>query len=155
MRVVMLTEPAGAEQPLFIEFVNTLHWDEGKPVELLGDQAGLAAWLAEHALPGVATDAWLPPLWSLREHVRPIIRAIVAGERPADTDVEALTCALGEPGGRLVLVDRADGRPEVGFQADGDGAAVAMLRIALSLANFLSNGERHRLKLCANPGCGF
>jgi predicted RNA-binding Zn ribbon-like protein len=30
-----------------------------------------------------------------------------------------------------------------------------MFRIALSLAMFLEAGDRHRLKLCANPGCGF
>jgi hypothetical protein len=35
--VVTLADAAGPAQPLFVEFVNTLHWYEGGPVELLGD----------------------------------------------------------------------------------------------------------------------
>jgi hypothetical protein len=31
----------------------------------------------------------------------------------------------------------------------------AAQRVALSLATFLESGDRRRLKLCANPGCGF
>ena len=155
MRVVTLTEPPGPEQPLFIEFVNTLHWDEGAPIELIGDQADFAEWLAEHSLPGVALDSWLPPLWSLREHARAITEALIRSQQLPEADLDALKRALAEPGGRLVLVDDRDGRLEVAFQATGDDASVVMFQIALSLANFLAVGERHRLKLCANPGCGF
>ena len=44
----------------------------------------------------------------------------------------------------------------VEFQAGtGDDASVVTFQIALSLARFLASGERHSLKLCANPGCGF
>src|SRR6266536_3270304 len=50
-------ERAGAaQQPLFVEFVNTLHWYEGAPIELLGDPAALAAWLAEQGLPATGAD---------------------------------------------------------------------------------------------------
>src|SRR4051812_39303998 len=155
MRVVTLSEQPGAEQPLFIEFVNTLHWDEGAPIELIGDRAGLAEWLAEHSLPGGALDSWLPPLWSLREHARAITQALIASQPLPEADLAALKRALSEPSGQFVLVDDRDGRQEVAFQADGDDASVVTFQIALSLANFLAVGARHHLKLCANPGCGF
>jgi predicted RNA-binding Zn ribbon-like protein len=54
-----------------------------------------------------------------------------------------------------VLVDRDDRRPELALQVTDDDAAVVTFQIALSLANFLALGDRQRLKLCANPGCGF
>src|SRR5436309_3004934 len=140
MRVVTLSEPPGAEQPLFIEFVNTLHWDEGAPIELIGDAAGLAEWLAEHGLPGVAQETWLTRLWVFREHVRAITQALVAGQPLAKRDVAALKQALAEPSGRLVLVEHHDRRPEVALEVPGDDASVVMLQIALSLANFLAMG---------------
>jgi predicted RNA-binding Zn ribbon-like protein len=155
MRVVTLTEAPDLEQPLFIEFVNTLHWDEGAPIELIGDQAGLTEWLAEHSLPGVALDSWLPVLWSLREHARAIINALVDSQPLPKADLDALKQALAKSAGHIVLVDDHGGRPEIAFQATGDDALVVTFQIALSLANFLAVGERHRLKLCANPGCGF
>ena len=155
MRVVTLSEPHDAAQPLFIEFVNTLHWDEGAPIELIGDQAGLSNWLSEHSLPDIVQEASLTELWSFREHARAITQALVAGQPVPEADVEALKHALAEPRGRLVLVDHHDGRPGLAFQVPDDDASVVTFRIALSLANFLAIGERQRLKLCANPGCGF
>ena len=149
----MLTEAAGAAQPLFVDFVNTLHWYEGAPVELLGDEAALAAWLAGHALPAEAPAATLPALRALRAHTRAITEALAAGHPPAATDLEALKRALARPTGRLVLQGDAGG-PQLAFEL-ADERAAAAFRIALSLATFLESGDRHRLKLCANAGCGF
>ena len=154
-RLVTLAEQPDAEQPLFVELVNTLHWDEGDPIELIGDRAGLADWMEEHALPGTVEDAWLPAFWSLREHARAIIKAVVAGQQPAVADIEALKQAIADPTGRLAFVEHPDGRAEIAFQAAGDERSAATCQIALSLASFLGTGDRLRLKLCANPGCGF
>ena len=39
MELVTLDERAGPDgQPLFVEFVDTLHWYEGSPVELFGTE---------------------------------------------------------------------------------------------------------------------
>ena len=116
----MLADPPGAEQPLFVDFVNTLHWDEGEPIELIGDRTGLAEWLAEHALPDAVEDAWLPTFWSLREHTRGITKAIVAGQPLSNADVAALKHAISEPSGQLVLVDDPDGRSELALQVARD-----------------------------------
>ena len=157
MRPVMLTETGGAAQPLFLDFVNTLHWYEGAPIELIGTQADLAAWLAEHALPTVLPEGGLAALHALRAHARRATEALANGQAPAAADLAALNAALGAPAGRLALLDLDTPRPQLAFQLDGNERAVAAFRIALSFANFLKRepGERRRLKLCANPGCGF
>jgi predicted RNA-binding Zn ribbon-like protein len=155
-QAVTLAEDAGAAQPLFVDFVNTLHWYEGAPIELIGTHADLAAWLAEHALPPVELDVDdLPAVHALREHARAATVALAAAKAPADADLAALNAALAAPAGRLVLLDAESARPQLAFEPDGDTHAVAAFRIALSFANFLESGARHRLKLCANPGCGF
>jgi predicted RNA-binding Zn ribbon-like protein len=150
----MLAEPTGAAQPLFIDFVNTLHWDEGVPIELIGTPAELAAWLADRALPAAGSQARLPALLELRAHARAVTEALATGRAVAPADLEALQRALAAPSGRLRLRAAEGGRPQLAFELDGDEHAAAF-RIALSLARFLESGERHRLKLCANPGCGF
>jgi hypothetical protein len=44
MRLVTLdTGPGPGGQPLFVEFVNTLHWYDGAPIELIASEAELAA----------------------------------------------------------------------------------------------------------------
>ena len=57
-------------QPLFVEFVNTLHWYEGAPIELIGSESDFAAWLLEQGLPPADVTGCLPDIHRLREHVR-------------------------------------------------------------------------------------
>jgi predicted RNA-binding Zn ribbon-like protein len=153
-RAVTVCERAGAAQPLFVEFVNTLHWFDGAPIELLGDESALSTWLAEHALPTDNYSATLSDLLALRPHVRAIIEALAGGQANDAPDLDAVQRALAHPTGRLVLRTAGDARPRLAFEADGQSDS-ATFRVALSVARFLEAGERHRLKLCANPGCGF
>lgn len=156
MRVVTLQESGdGAGQPLFIEFVNTLHWDDDVPIELIGNLADLNTWLAEHDLPSIDSDADLQALVDLRKHARAAAEALVAGQAPAATDLEALTDALAGATGHLVLLESVGGRSQLGFGVHDHASTIVPFRIALSFANFLESGLRERLKLCANPGCGF
>src|SRR5262245_42502171 len=136
-RMVTLAEPSSAAQPLFIDFVNTLHWDEGRPIELIGTPAELAHWLADHALPATDGPADLPGLLAFRAHARAVTEALAMGQPVAAADLEALNRALGEPRGRLVLraADPA-ARPQLAFELDGDERATATFPIALSLARF-------------------
>ncbi len=150
----MLTEDQPAAQPLFIDFVNTLHWYEGVPIELIGNATDLAVWLGEHALPTASGEAGLQALLALRDHARAATESLASGQVPAAADLAALNAALGASTGRLVLNDADTSFAQLAFEADEDEQLPAF-RIALSFANFLESGQRHRLKLCANPGCGF
>lgn len=155
MPMVTQEKPAGAEQPLFVDFVNTLHWYEGMPIELIGNLADLGAWLREYGLPAPDLDAAVPTLHALRAHARAATEALVGGRPPAGDDLAAIEAALGAPAVRVVLVSDADSRPQLGFDVDTPAGTLAAFRIALSFANFLEAGDSTRLKLCANPGCGF
>jgi predicted RNA-binding Zn ribbon-like protein len=156
MRLVTLDEPAAAAgQPLFVDFVNTLHWYEGAPIELLGTDAQLAAWLAEHGLPAHHATGRLPTVHRLRGHVRAVTEALAAGRPPPEADMSALNAALGAPSGHLQLIGAGAPQPRLAFATEAPDAVVFAFQVALSLATFLGSGDRRRLKLCANPGCGF
>jgi predicted RNA-binding Zn ribbon-like protein len=156
MRLVTLDEPAvSGEQPLFVEFVNTLHWYERAPIELIGSDAALASWLAEHRLPAHDLAGRLPPVHRLRDAARAVTEALAAGQPPPRPAMAALDAALAAPLGHLALVDPDTSRPSLAFQTDASDADLLAFRVALSLATFLAAGDRRRLKLCANPGCGF
>jgi predicted RNA-binding Zn ribbon-like protein len=156
MRLVTLDGPVGAGgQPLFVDFVNTLHWYEGTPIELLGTDAEFAAWLAEHDLPAQHTTGCLPTVHRLREQARAVTEALAVGRTPPEVDMAALEAALSAPPGHLALVGVDTPRSRLAFGTDSSDVVLFAFQVALSLAVFLGSGDRRRLKLCANPGCGF
>jgi predicted RNA-binding Zn ribbon-like protein len=151
MRLVTLDEAPGADgQPLFVDFVNTLHWYEGAPIELIGTDADLAAWLAEHHLPADDVDSRLPEVHRLREHARAVTEALASRRPLPDADLAALHGALSAPPGSLALMD-----DHLAFATSAADGVLFAFQIALSVALFLRSPRRQRLKLCANPGCGF
>src|SRR5918911_4206510 len=103
MRMVTLDgRPAADGQPLFVAFVNSLHWDQGAPIELIGSDAQLAAWLAEQGLAALHPPAGsLPAVHRLRAHARAVTEALAAGRALPQADMAALTAALGAPSGQL------------------------------------------------------
>jgi hypothetical protein len=184
MRLVTLDEVTGPDgQPLFVEFVNTLHWYEGAPIELLGTESELADWLVARRLPADDVAGRLPDVHRLREHVRGVTVALAGRNAVPAADMAAIEAALSAPRGNLTLVDGAlsaptgnltladgglsaptgdvtlaDGdsaQPRVGFATNAADAALFAFQVALSVAGFLRSPQRHRLKLCANPTCGF
>ena len=142
-------------QPLFVDFVNTLHWYEGVPIELIGDLPGANAWLAENGMPSLPNDAALARLLAFRERARAVTEAVATGQSLDALDLAALNDALANASGHLVVLEPTSAEPRLALEADAAVDALVAFRVALSLANFLESGDRQRLKLCANPGCGF
>jgi len=156
MRLVTLDDLPNAEgQPLFVEFVNTLHWYEGAPVELIGTESDFAAWLLEHGLPAVDVTGCLPEIHRFREHVRRLTEALASRRELPEADMHALQAALSAPAGSLRLVDPDSTRPRLSLATDATSSVLVRCQIALSVALFLRSPQRQRLKLCANPTCGF
>jgi predicted RNA-binding Zn ribbon-like protein len=156
MQLVTLDDTLAADaQPLFVEFVNTLHWYEGAPIELLGTEPELAAWLHERDLPADDVTGSLPEVHRFREHVRALISALVSRRPLPAADSAALEAALSAPTGNLTLVHGDGARPHLGFATDVTDVVLFRFRAALSFASFFRSPHRRRLKLCANPGCGF
>jgi len=154
-RPVNLLASASADQPLFVDFVNTQHAYEGVTYESIGTGDELSEWLAEHDLPALYPASRLPALLELRDCGRRIAEALAAGKAPSMADSASLNRALGEAKGRVALVTDKHGSSHLAFESDDANGDVVTFRIALSLARFLESGERHRLKLCDNPGCDF
>lgn len=156
MRLVTLDEvPGPAGQPLFVDFVNTLHWYEGAPIELIGTEPDFAVWALEHGLPADGAAGRLPEVHLLREHVRGVTTALATHQPLPEGDMAALHAALSTPTGGLRLVDADTNQAHLAFGTDVADGDLVRLRIALSVAAFLRSPLRARLKLCANPGCGF
>src|SRR5579872_1195297 len=156
MQLVTLAErPSADGQPLFVEFVNTLHWYEGAPIELIGTERELAEWLVEHGLPTQDLAGCLPDVHRLRAHLRGVTEALASQRPPPDADMQALEAALSAPTGSLALVDAHAAQPRLSFATDAATDTLFSFEIALSVALFLRSPQRKRLKLCANPGCGF
>jgi predicted RNA-binding Zn ribbon-like protein len=156
LQLVTLDETSSPDgQPLFVDFVNTLHWYEAAPVELIGSEADFAAWLAERGLPPAEVTGCLPEVHLLRDHLRGLTEALASRRAVPEADMEALHAALSAPRGNLRLVDGSGPQPQLGLVTDATDIAVFSFRVALSVALFLRSPRLHRLKLCANPGCGF
>jgi predicted RNA-binding Zn ribbon-like protein len=156
MRLVTLDEVPKAEgQPLFVDFVNTLHWYEGAPIELIGTESDFAAWLLEQGFPADGVEGYLPEVHRLREHVRGLTEALASRRAVPHVDMGALQAALAAPTGSLRLVDPESAEPHLSFATEAPAAIVFSFQIALSVARFMRSPQRKRLKLCANPGCGF
>jgi predicted RNA-binding Zn ribbon-like protein len=156
MRLVTLEEGPNADgQPLFVEFVNTLHWYEGAPIELIGTESEFADWLLEHGLPATEVAGCLPGIHQLREHVRGVTEALASRRELPEADMQGLQTALAAPTGSLRLVDVEGPKPHLSLATDAADTSVFSFRVALSVALFLRSPHRQRVKLCANPGCGF
>jgi predicted RNA-binding Zn ribbon-like protein len=156
MQLVTLdAAPSFDGQPLFVEFVNTLHWYEGAPVELIGSEDAFAEWLTEYQLPPQDLSGRLPDIHRLREHARAVTRALATGAALPEPDMAALEAALSAPTGSMTLVAAGTSQPHLALATAAPESELFGFRIALSVVLFLRSGQRHRLKLCANPGCGF
>ncbi len=156
MQLVTLDEaPRPDGQPLFVEFVNTLHWYEGAPVELIGTDADLATWLVEHGLPADDMPGCLPDIHRLREHVRGLTTALASGSRLPEVDLAELQAALSAPVGSLTLAIGDTAPTHLSLATTAGNVTLFAFRIALSVVGFQRSAQRRRLKLCANPGCGF
>src|SRR5262249_48650785 len=74
---------------------------------------------------------------------------------PAEVDMAAPLAALRKPKGHLELLDALTASPRLSLATEAADADAVAFRVALSFVLFLGSGDQHRLKLCANPRCGF
>jgi predicted RNA-binding Zn ribbon-like protein len=155
LKPVNLLASASADQPLFVDFVNTRHAYEGVTYESIGTEGELSEWLAEHDLPAPYPAGRVPALLELRECGRRIAEALAAGKAISGADSTSLNRALGEAMGRIVLITAETGSSHLAFESDDANGDPVTFRVALSIARFLEHGEHHRLKVCDNPGCDF
>lgn len=112
--------------------------------------AALSSWAT--AQPEAAA-ALLADAIALRELVFRLFAAIAAGTRPAEPDLTLLNTALAAAPPRVHLARLGE---TYAWQADATPTAPALLApILWSAADLLVQAPHRRIRLCANPDCGW
>jgi predicted RNA-binding Zn ribbon-like protein len=149
-----------------LDFINTLEWEKGSPVEGLPDVATALQWFRDHDLlhqdmvetfmarsqvePALA-ERTLERIRRLRAAMRELVEATVAGRHPAQRHLDEVNRAL-RTHYIYVLVPAPDGI-SLDHRHEGDPVDGALARLAESLARELTQGDVARLRICANESC--
>jgi predicted RNA-binding Zn ribbon-like protein len=148
-----------------LEFLDTLGYERGRPVDHLESTADALDWLRQRGLlhepvepeldalrsPGPAADAALVRVHTVRAALREVVDAVVEGRPARPTAVDEVNRAMAARR-RLVLV-AADSGLLLDHRHEGDPLDDALARIAEQVARTASSGEADRLRVCANDGC--
>jgi predicted RNA-binding Zn ribbon-like protein len=148
-------EPTGSEE-LFVEFANTLSFDDGIGREHLPDGPALGRWLVDHGLvnrvpSGRATERALPTFRALRELIHEVTERVTVSGTPSAAQVRAINRVLRDGLHYHQLNPGSAGAFAV-VQV-GDEIAQARAAIAGSLAHYLADHDPRRVRICANHGC--
>jgi predicted RNA-binding Zn ribbon-like protein len=140
------------EVPLAIEFANSRYAVRGHPQEGIGTVADLTAWLRDHLptfdCPNVdirTIDSFI----ELRDAVRAILRACVAGEPPEAESLAAINAAAAAAPRWPVL----DASYAVVERASCIGLDAARGAIVRDLMDLVAGPLRADLLACEAPGC--
>lgn len=148
-------EPTSDEE-LFVEFANTLAFDDGLPNERLPDGDALVAWLVERGLverrpARAAADRALPAYRQLRDLILDVSQRLATGEPPTAVQVRALNRVLRDGLHYHELRAAEKGGFTVGQV--GDALDQGRAAIAGSFAHYLADHDLRRVRVCANDGC--
>jgi predicted RNA-binding Zn ribbon-like protein len=149
--------PVG-EEPLAVEFHNTLYALRGRGIDGLADPAGAALWVA--AMAGRLPEAAIGPAGDMgaldrlrvavrealhaRVERRPVDQAAVDVINAASAGAPSVVIAEGAPGDRVRAVSHFPGSPP---------DAVLRSAIATSAIELMSSEAGDRLRTCGAPGC--
>lgn len=142
---------------LFIDFVNTLEYEGGEPVDHVGDGTRLLAWLAANGLCRPRSGASrvedaLPAFSELRDLTRAIVGRLAEGREPTAIQIRGLNAVMRRGTHYHQLRPTEDGARFTVAQV-GDELRQALAAIAGSLAHYVADHDLRRLRVCANDGC--
>lgn len=148
------------------EFVNTLEYDDGLPVDHLSTPAAAIDWLARHGLvhpepaasarahaghDPVAGEALAARIRGIRAALREVTDAVVDERAPDAAALDRVNEALRHR--EVLQLVPADGGIAVGHRHDGDPFDDALARLAEPLAAEIAGGRPDRLRICDNDEC--
>jgi predicted RNA-binding Zn ribbon-like protein len=161
---------------LALEFLDTLEYQKGQPVELLPTTSDAIDWLEEHGLihdpcepeldaarePGPAADRALGRIRAVRAALREIVDATVEDRPPSLVAIDTANAAM-DARQRMVLVARAT-EPDPNEPAGtpcivldhrhvGDPLDDVLARLTERIARAASGAEAERLRICDNDEC--
>jgi predicted RNA-binding Zn ribbon-like protein len=132
-----------------MEFVNTVHFEQGEVEEHLDSPAALDAFLADNGFGNIAAKpADLRRALELREALRSIMLANNGGA-PDAVAIESLNKAAA----RAKVVAAFDDHASWRIEPSSTGVDGAFGRMLASVFRAMSDGSWDRVKACGNPDC--
>lgn len=149
-------EPERAPE-LFIDFVNTLAFDDGTATDRIAEPDALVDWASARALlngtpPRSRVERQMASFRNLRQLVRDVAARRAEGQPPTQAQLRRLNGVLRDGLHYHQLRAEPDGSRFTVAQV-GDELDQARAAIAGSLAHFLAEHDADRLRVCANEGC--
>ena len=154
----VLPPAPGAEQYLALDFVNSaIALPGGQYIDLLGTPATASRWLAHRRLAPADTEVQemcVTQLRSLREHVRSLFAARVAGLLALPTALSAVNDALSRaPTAALLLWDEKAGPYRAAMCPTNEILEHALASLAANTADFLTDLDAECLIRCDSSPC--
>ena len=149
-----------------LDYVNTLEYTRGIPIDELADAAVAVGWLQQHALLHAETAAALieevsaddasaervlQRVRKVRAALRELLDAAVERRPAADSALREVNKAL-KATYVIELVPAADG-VSLDHRHDGDPISGALARLSEAIARELTQSDKDRLRICANDDC--
>lgn len=149
-----------------LDFVNTLEFDKGQPVDDLIDHSTAVRWMEDHALlhretaaalvgeldaDDVAAQRAVQRIRRVRGALRELLDATVDHRSAEDWALREVNRALRAPY-IYELVPAADG-VSLEHRHEGDAISGALGRLSEAIARELTQADTHRLRICANDEC--
>ncbi len=151
-----------ADLDAFLDFVNTLEFEDGRPVEHIPDLGAAVEFLGRRALghrAGLEAAAGddraatrrLAQLRAVRASAREVWDALVEGRPAVAEDVERLNQALRHR--PIVELTAGGGGLGVGHRHVGDPWDEALARLLEPFVSAMAQSATDRFRICANDGC--
>ena len=148
-----------------LDFVDTLEYEGGEPVDHIQQPAEAVAWLQDHGLlhagpdpqlaavtgPGPEAERAVEKIRLVRAALREILDATYEQRPPYPAAVATVNDQM-RAQQRLVLVANPDGC-SLDHRHEGDPLDGALARISDRIAREVSGEHSDRIKVCANDSC--
>jgi predicted RNA-binding Zn ribbon-like protein len=141
--------PTSKDLDAVLQFVNTVHFEQGEVDERLDSPAALTAFIGEHGLgkaPAKAAD--LRRALELRE----ALRALMLANNGATLDPLAIE-TLNRTAARAKVVAAFDDHASWRVEPAVSGVDGAFGQMLASVFRAMSDGSWERIKACGNPDC--
>ena len=132
-----------------MEFVNTVHYEQGDVDDHLDSPAALSAFLAEHGLGRVAAK---PGDLRRAVEVRKALRNLIGANNGEALDPEAVDL-LNRTAARAKVVAAFDDHASWRIEPATSGVDGALGEMLASVFRAMSDGSWQRIKACGNPEC--
>lgn len=138
---------------LAVDFVNTVLFVDGRPVELIGSVEEFNSWRA--AVPAElpetdVDDRALKQVVAVRDSALGLLHAAAESESLSESDVDAINQAVRDGRGRRLIGDRVG----ADFIEADAGVEPLLGVLASAVVDLLAREDRANIAVCRAPGCG-